>query len=220
VENAPKFVDFMRGLLKENKSLAGDELTAEERASLTSDLRLADFVLGEASLSEVILPSITIQDRLTLHRGNRIIDILYLGRGHTSGDIVVHLPKEGIAITGDLVVWPVPFIGNDQSHIGDWARTLERLRALRPAIIVPGHGPVMRDDSYMKLIADMFASISQQTEAAVKRGENLEQVRKSVSFDDFRKQITGDSKQRRLIFRMYVTGPAVEAAFNDASAKH
>jgi glyoxylase-like metal-dependent hydrolase (beta-lactamase superfamily II) len=219
LEGAPKFVDFLRSLLEKNKSLSGEALTGEERASLLSDIRLADFVLGQAPQSQVILPTLTLEDRLTLHRGDRIIDIRYLGRGHTSGDIVVHLPKEGIAITGDLVVWPVPFIGGDQSHVGDWAATLEKLRALKPAIIVPGHGPVMRDDSYVKLIADMFASIKGQTEAAVSRGETLEQARKSVNMDEFRKQITGDSRLRSVIFRMYVTGPAVESAFNDASAK-
>ncbi|HYY57618.1 MAG TPA: MBL fold metallo-hydrolase [Pyrinomonadaceae bacterium] len=219
LEGAPKFVDFLRSLLEKNKSIGGWDLTEEERASMASDIRLADFVLGQAPQTEVILPTLTLEDRLTLRRGNRIIDVRYLGRGHTSGDIVVHLPKEGIVITGDLVVWPVPFIGSDQSHIGDWATSLERLRALRPAIIVPGHGPVLRDDSYVKLIADMFASIKEQTEAAVSRGETLEQTRKIVRIDEFRKQITGDSRLRSVIFNMYVAGPAVEAAFNDASAK-
>ncbi|HJQ67819.1 MAG TPA: hypothetical protein VKA70_02535 [Blastocatellia bacterium] len=77
--------------------------------------------------------------------------------------------KEGILITGDLGVWPVPLVGNPQSHIGDWAATLEKLIALRPSIIVPGHGPVLRDDSYLKLLAEMFAHIKSQTEAAAFR---------------------------------------------------
>jgi glyoxylase-like metal-dependent hydrolase (beta-lactamase superfamily II) len=209
----------MRGLLKENKSLMGGELTAEERDSMTSDLRLIDLVLSEGAQAQTILPTITLEDRLRLHRGSRIIDILHLGSGHTAADIVVHLPKEGIVVTGDLVVWPVPLVGNPQSHIGDWASTLEKLRALHPTIIVPGHGQVLGDDSYLKTLAEMFASIKQQTEAAVARGETLEQARKSVNLDGFRKQIAGDSRVRRILFSNYVAGPAIGAAFGEAAAK-
>src|SRR4030095_5874587 len=108
-----------------------------------------------ASEAPTVLPTITLQDRLTLYRGDRRIDIRHLGMGHTSGDIVVHLPKEGILITGDLVVWPVPLVGNPQSHIGEWAATLEKLRALHATVIVPGHGPVLHDDSFLKTLADM-----------------------------------------------------------------
>src|SRR5262249_15295535 len=147
---APKFLEHMRGLLEKNKSLTGAELTAEERVSFTNDIKLADWVLAEGAQTQLTLPTLTVEDRLTLHRGNRVIDIRHLGRGHTAGDIVVHLPKEGIVITGDLVVWPVPLVGGEQSYVGDWSATLERLRELKPSIIVPGHGPIMRDDSYVK----------------------------------------------------------------------
>jgi glyoxylase-like metal-dependent hydrolase (beta-lactamase superfamily II) len=132
---------------------------------------------------------------------------------------VIHLPKENIVITGDLVVWPVPLVGNPQSYIADWASTLDKVRALRPSIIVPGHGPVMRDDSYVKLMADLFTYVKQQTEAAVARGESLEQVHKSINLSEFRKQFAGDSPARKISFNMYVASPAVGAAYQQASTK-
>jgi glyoxylase-like metal-dependent hydrolase (beta-lactamase superfamily II) len=124
-----------------------------------------------------------------------------------------------VVITGDLVVWPVPLVGSNQSHIAEWAVTLEKLRALRPQIIVPGHGNVMRDDSYVKLMASLMASVKEQTEAAVARGETLAEARKTVSFDEFRKLFAGDSPVRQAVFRNYVEFPAVEAAFNEASTE-
>jgi hypothetical protein len=93
------------------------------------------------------------------------------------------------------------------------------LLALHPAVIIPGHGPVLHDDLYVKLMVRLLASIRQQVEAAGVRGETLEQARKSVNLDEFQKLFAGDSRMRNLIFRNYVTGPAVEAAFSDASAK-
>lgn len=219
LEGAPRFADDIRGLMAKNKSLGGGDLTEEERASYTSDLRLIDLVLSEGAQAQTVLPTVTLEDRLTLHRGSRVIEIRKLGSGHTAADLVVHLPKEGILITGDLVVWPVPLVGNPQSHIGEWAATLEKMVALRPSIIVPGHGPVLSDDSYLKPIAEMFAYIKAQAEAAVARGETLEQARRSVNLDQFRKQFAGDSPVRKFSFNMYVAGPAVAAAFREASAK-
>lgn len=119
LEGAPPVVAQMRELVRTNKSFSGAELTPEERASYISDIKLVDRYLAETPGTEIILPDITVSDRLTLFRGDRTIDVQYLGRGHTSGDLVVHLPKEGIVVSGDLVVWPIPLIGSDQSHIAD-----------------------------------------------------------------------------------------------------
>ena len=215
----PQFIAYLRSRLEKNESVFGGPMDKEERATYTSDLKIAERYMAENAGVEIILPTLTVDDRLTLYRGNRTIDIRYLGRGHTSGDIVVHLPQEGIVITGDLVIWPVPYVGNPQSHPGDWGSSLEKLIALRPSVIVPGHGPVLRDDSYLRLMARLFASIKQQVEAAVARGETLEQARKSVNLDEFQKTFVGDSRMRKDIFASYVVGAGVAAAFSDASAK-
>jgi cyclase len=116
-------------------------------------------------------------------------------------------------------VAPIPLVGNPQSSIGGWAAALERLLALPAKTIVPGHGPIQRDNSYLKVLAGMFTSIKQQTEAAAGRGETLEQARKSVNLDEFRKQLAGESRVRRISFNMYVAGPAVAAAYREASEK-
>lgn len=215
----PQFIAFLKNRLEKNESISGHPMSDGERATYASDLRIAERYMAENPGVQIVLPTITVEDRLTLHRGERTIEILHLGRGHTSGDLVVHLPKEGIVVTGDLVVWPVPYVGSPQSHPGDWSATLEKLVALRPSVIIPGHGPVLRDDAHLKLMARLFASIKQQVEAAVARGETLEQTRKSVKLDEFQKLFAGDSPMRNDIFTSYVTGPAVAAAFLDASAK-
>jgi cyclase len=218
LEGAPPFIKYIRSQMEKNKSINGSDLTEEERISYLSDIKQVEQYLGEASGFQIILPTITIEDRLTLHRGSRVIDIRHLGRGHTGADLVVHLPKENILISGDLVVWPVPLVGTT-SYPAEFASSLEKLLAIRPAVIVPGHGPVMRDDSYVKLLVRLLNSLKQQTEAAVSRGETLEQARKSVNLEEFRKLIAGDSQLKGYIFESYVTIPAVAAAFRQASEK-
>ena len=151
------------------------------------------------------------------YRGRRVIDIRHFGRGHSGADLVVHLPLEHVVISGDLVVWPVPLVGST-SFPTEYRASLERALELRPAIIVPGHGQVLRDDAYARLLVRLLASISEQTAAAVARGETLEQARKSVNLEEFRKQFAGDSQLKSFIFSFYVAGPGVAAAYREASA--
>ncbi len=216
LEQAPKFADMLRSTITKNKSLRGEDLSPEERASYASDVSLIDQYVADAPGTDVVLPTITVDDHVTLHLGSREVQVRSMGSGHTAGDLVVYLPKENIVATGDLVVWPVPLIGADQSYVGQWAETLGRIRALKPAIIVPGHGHVLRDDSYLELMARFLASAQRQTDEAVARGETLEQAQKSVDLEEFRQPFAGDSKVRSFLFDVYAVQPAIGAAFREA----
>jgi len=216
---APQFLQMLKQSLAAGKSLTGGPLSDEERIALASDTSLAGYVLRDGATAEAILPTITVEERLTLYRGKRVIDIRHLGNGHTSADLVVHLPNEGIVITGDLVVYPIPFVGNPQSHIADWSGTLDRVIALNAKTIVPGHGPVLHDDSYLKTLSEMFASITKQTKEAVARGDTLAQVMKSVNLSDFKQRLAGESIVRKLLFGNYVVGPSIGAAYAEAGGK-
>lgn len=217
LESGGEFAAQLRELVRTGRNLAGQPMTDEERASYLKDASLVERYLVDARDFEPVMPTITVDDRLVLRRGGRVVEILHLGAGHTRADLVVHLPAERIAITGDLVVWPVPLVGST-SFPGAYAATLDRVLALRPAIIVPGHGPVLRDDSYVRTLATLLTSIRDQTAAAVARGETLEQARRTVNLDAFRATIAGDSQLRRFIFYAYVALPGVEAAYREATA--
>jgi len=212
----PAFINALKNRLAKNESVFGGVMNEEEREGYQGSIDIAERYMAENSNVEIVLPTTTVQDRLLLNRGKRTIDIRHLGRGHTSGDLVVYLPRERVVIAGDLVVWPVPYVGSPQSHPAEWSKALQQILALRPTRIVPGHGPMLKDDSHLKVMSRLFTSIDEQVRAAVKRGENLEQVRKSVTLDSFREIFAGESRMRQLIFRNYIVGPAVEAAFLDA----
>lgn len=218
LDNGARYFAFIRSQVEKNKNLNGKDLTPEEREGYLRDAEWGDRYLAEIPNTPVILPTLTVDSQLTLYRGNRIIEIKHLGRAHTAADLVVHLPQEGIVITGDIVVWPVPLVGTTSYPI-DYSATLEKLLAIKAPIIVPGHGPVMKDDSYVRLMAQLLASIKQQVEAAVARGETLEQTRKSVNLEEFRKAIAGDSPLKRSLFADYVIGPGIAGAYRQATEK-
>lgn len=216
VANLPGFARALNDTLAKGTNLAGQPITEEERGGYASDLRMIEAYLKDAPTFSDVLPTIAVTDRHILKRGSRTVEILHLGRGHTAGDLVVHLPQEGIVATGDLVVFPIPLVGGDQSFVAEWSGTLDKIIALDPKIVVPGHGPIMRDPSYVRSMADLFASITRQVKAAADAGQSLEQVRTSVDLDEFREKFAGDSQLKGFLFANYVTGPAVTSAFRAA----
>jgi glyoxylase-like metal-dependent hydrolase (beta-lactamase superfamily II) len=215
----PQFIESLRARLASNNSVHGGALDAEEQAAYGAALAIAEgFVAAHAKGVEIVLPTRTVEDSLRLTFGKRIVDLLYLGRGHTSGDLVVHLPLDGIVAAGDLVVAPVPYVGSPQSHPADWGRALDRLAALKPRVVVPGHGGVLYGDAHVRRLSALFHSVARQAAEAVKRGETAEHAAKSVKLDDFERELAGGSRMLKLIFNAYVRGPAVQAAYLDAAA--
>lgn len=215
---APQGTRELQGVLDKGAWPNGTPLIDEERESIRSDIALVNHYMEVVPKAEIVLPTQTVHDTLTLHCGHRDIRLLYLGRGHTSGDLVVYLPRERVVMSGDLVVWPIPLVGGDQSHVRDWSATLDRLRSLHARVLVPGHGPVQKDDSYVALLAELFASVQRQTERAMTSAGTLDEVRKGVDLSKFRDRLAGRSPVRRNLFSMYVQGPAVASAFADAKA--
>jgi len=219
IQGAPQFAAQMQAQMDKGRNLQDQPISDEERASYASDIRLVKHYMEVVPGMPNVLPDIDVDDSLTLLRGRRRIEIRHLGNGHTRADLVVWLPKERFVASGDLVVWPIPLVGGDQSHVGDWPATLDALLALEPSIFVPGHGPVLRSAAYPRLMRDLFADIDRQVAAAVARGATLEETRKAVDLAAFREKFAGDSKVRRFAFGMYVAGPAVESAYRDAQAR-
>jgi glyoxylase-like metal-dependent hydrolase (beta-lactamase superfamily II) len=97
---------------------------------------------------------------MSLELGNRRVELHFLGRGHTSGDLVVWLPAERICFSGDLVeAQAAPYMGD--AHIRDWrGATLGRVAALGAEQLVGGRGPVVRGSAVATAIDDTRAFLS------------------------------------------------------------
>jgi glyoxylase-like metal-dependent hydrolase (beta-lactamase superfamily II) len=95
-------------------------------------------------------PTETFDGHVELRLGDRPVHLHELGPGHTSGDTIVHVPDADVVFAGDLVfacdtplIWAGP--------VASWLSALDRILALKPAIIVPGHGPVTDADGVRDL---------------------------------------------------------------------
>ncbi|MBV9880337.1 MAG: MBL fold metallo-hydrolase [Gemmatirosa sp.] len=210
------YVARLRRLLAQG--LGGDSTptTARERAALESTIAIAERYAAEAPGFRETLPTLTFRDRLTLERGAQTVEVRWFGRANTRGDAVVWLPRQRVVATGDLVVSPAPFAFN--AYVGEWIGALDSVRALGAAVILPGHGPVMRDDAYVRRVRDMLAAVRDQAVAAVARGATLDEARRTIRLDQDRRALAGDEKWLRLLFDNFFLGPAVSRAYEEAAA--
>ena len=107
----------------------------------------------------------------TFEATGRAFTLIHPGVAHTHSDAVVWLPKERILFTGDLVA-NGPYNAVADSTIGAWIDVLDRLRALGPAIVVPGHG----DPGGPELIDRQqryFRAVTAAIDAAVAGGKDV-----------------------------------------------
>ena len=174
-------------------------------------------IMDEIGRIEVTPPTLTFDRGLTLHRGERTIQILYLGRGNTRGDAIVYLPEERIVITGDLVVLPTPY--GFGTYPSDWIETLSRIQELDFDHLVPGHGPVQSDAAYLDTLKALFASILEQAKKVVADGGVLEKLRAEVDVQEFEAKLCGEDRLLQGLFKRWFVTPFTLSAFKEASGE-
>ncbi len=139
----------------------------EERAGIEANLaRMRAYQEATAAIQPVA-PTITLERRLTLHRGGEEIQLLWMGPGHTAGDVVVFLPQRRVLITGDLVPFGLPFMGDG---FPGWGETIRRVAELDFEVVLPGHGPPFEDREKLGNLAAWLDDFWEQARMARENG--------------------------------------------------
>jgi glyoxylase-like metal-dependent hydrolase (beta-lactamase superfamily II) len=120
----------------------------------------------------------TFADSLVVRLGGREIRILHHDRAVTPGDAFLYLPDAGIVVSGDLLVNPVSFALS--SYPTGWLRTLERIRALQPTLIVPGHGEPLHDLALLDAHISLFQVLLREGRVAFEHGLDVDAARDSI----------------------------------------
>jgi glyoxylase-like metal-dependent hydrolase (beta-lactamase superfamily II) len=171
LEQAPAQIDERR------QRLAGEK-DAAARARLEDEIRQHEAYVAELKSMELVLPDLTFDKSLVLHRKDRDIMLLFLGRGHTSGDVVAYLPQQKVVATGDLLHGWMPFMGD--GYPTEWIATLDQLGKLDFEWIIGGHGDV-KPRAHLTAFRNYLADLVQEVRRARERGETLDQAKVSVA---------------------------------------
>lgn len=214
LKGLPGMLEYVRGQIAAGKDLEGQPLTPEVRASLSADVRVAERYLAQAPIFSPTFPDFLVARELTLFRGERTIHIRHFARGNTAGDLVVWLPREGVLVTGDLVVHPTPYVFD--SYIGEWIASLDSLKGLKAAVLIPGHGPVLRDYQYVGMVGRALRAVQLEVGALVARGLELDSIRKVVVLDSLRAEFVGENRVSHFPWGYSFLQPAITRAYEEA----
>ena len=157
------FADLLNGFPKQLEDLrarAAAEQDPAAKARLEQQLRTQTTYGEQLRETKPTPPNITMTDRMTLYRGDREIQLFYVGRGHTAGDVVVYLPKERVLCSGDLLVNQVANLVD--GYVNEWPDALEKLRSIDFVDVIPGHGDPFKSKERIDWFQSYLRDIWQQ----------------------------------------------------------
>lgn len=123
---------------------------------------------GHESIPGLTWPTLTFTDAMTVYLGRRRVDLRFLGRAHTAGDIVAHVPDAGVMFTGDIVEYHSACYCGD-GHFADWPATLAAIRGFGLDAIAPGRGDALVCQAMVEAALDNTADFVTSTYRAVAR---------------------------------------------------
>lgn len=94
---------------------------------------------GHESIEGLTMPTHIFDKKMTIDLGNRKVELISVGEGHTKGDSIVWVPDSKTMFSGDLVEnGATPYCGD--ANLTQWPKTLKKLSKMKPEALVTGRG--------------------------------------------------------------------------------
>jgi len=172
----PLYQNYVTGLPGQIDGLRkriASEADAAAKAKLQTQLQVAENNLASQKELKPTPPNVTLATQMTLYRGSREIQIRFLGRGHTAGDVVVLLPNEKVVMTGDFLTSGLSNMSD--SYPEEWVTSLDALKKLDFDTVLPGHGDAFTDkakiDYFQAYLRDVWSEVSRLKKEGVSADE-------------------------------------------------
>jgi len=129
-------------------------------------------------------PTVVFENALTLNRGKISLVIMDTGPGHSSGDVIVYLPQDGILFASDLLFNDaVGFMG--EASIQEWGESLELMEKFSPSKVIPGVGKVS-DSASIERFRKFYRAFMTEIIRNVEKGNTLSQTKKEFSLQQYK----------------------------------
>jgi glyoxylase-like metal-dependent hydrolase (beta-lactamase superfamily II) len=159
-----------------------------------------------ADAPRVVLPTELVENQRVLQLGNREIRVLFLGRAHTGGDLVVYLPREKILFMSETFLNRV-FPAMRTAYPSEWVAMIAKAQAMDVDLYVPGHGfvdspAVLREEleTYRRAVEQVIA----EGRRLHHLGLSAEQAGGQARFGDLEMWSLRSSQGARAIERVYL----------------
>ena len=148
---------------------------------------------GHEEIPGLTWPTTTFDKKMSLFLGKRRVDLYFLGRAHTAGDIVIHVPDSNVLFTGDIVEYKSACYCGD-AHLQEWPKTLGKIAKFQAVSLVPGRGDALTDprqiNDAIELTEDFVTSTFKSVSKIANAGGDLKEAMSSCR-DECDKKFSG-----------------------------
>jgi glyoxylase-like metal-dependent hydrolase (beta-lactamase superfamily II) len=131
------------------------------------------------SIPGLTWPTLTFDTGMTLYLGKREVQLIHLGAGHTSGDIVAWVPDAQVMCSGDLIEFHSACYCGD-AMLREWPLTLNEIREFNPKAVAPGRGDALKGaatvNEAIAMTRDFVGSLYGAAELSVAKGRTLKET--------------------------------------------
>jgi len=125
-------------------------------------------------------PDLVFDKEYDLDLGGVTARLLALGPNHTRGDVGIWVERDRVLFAGDLAMKAQPAFASPYSSMQQWFASLDRLEALKPAVVVPSHGP-LGDAGFITGYRNYLKEVQERTSAEKKAGRSADAAVQQVS---------------------------------------
>ncbi|MEO5691691.1 MAG: MBL fold metallo-hydrolase [Usitatibacter sp.] len=174
---------------------------------IAKTLECVEAIAPEVPATHYVAPDTPMDTEMKIDLGGVTAVVKHIGTGNTPGDLVVWVPEDRLVASGDMVVAPTPYAGG--SDLAPWVKTITKLRAMKAAVIVPGHGAVMRDYKYVDDLEKLLITTQSQLVAMKAAGVEKKDAAEKLETSNFRKLYV-TTAMRREAFRQFFVLSAIQ----------
>ena len=128
--------------------------------------------------------SITYEDKMIVHLGGKVIELLHPGPAHTYGDTLVYLPEDKVLFTGDVAFHYLTPLARD-GHISNWIKVANGiLNHLDATTLIPGHGPVSGKE-VVSATLKYLRLVKRTSRSHFQRGASVEDTSRAVLLGEY-----------------------------------
>ncbi|HET7350028.1 MAG TPA: MBL fold metallo-hydrolase [Marmoricola sp.] len=131
----------------------------------------------EVAVTRLVPATRSFSSASTIDLGDRVVELVHPGRGHTAGDLVVRIGDADVVLAGDLVEESAdPSYGSD-CHPLEWPGALDLVLGLVGAqtVVVPGHGAPV-DSDFVAEQHDSIAIVARTIQDLAGRGVGVDRA--------------------------------------------
>jgi len=124
--------------------------------------------------------NVTFDRDYALDLGGVKVQLIAMGANHTRGDTAIWVESDRVLFSGDVAMRAQPAFASPYSTIRQWLSSLDKLEALKPAVIVPSHGPT-GDAAFISGYRNYLIEVRDRTAADKKAGRTADQTTETVT---------------------------------------